>query len=72
MIASPPRPGDTEAKTFYAQPGRVVARAAAMKAMGFHGVSLNATAIFQSGARSVQMILDTLQSLHNRLRTEVG
>ena len=72
MIASPPRPGDAEAKTFYAQPDRVVARAVAMKEMGFHGVSLNATAIFQSGARSVQMILDTLQSLHGRLREEVG
>ena len=72
MIASPPRPGDAEAKTFYAQPDRVVARAVAMKEMGFHGVSLNATAIFQSGARSVQMILDTLQSLHGRLREEEG
>ena len=72
MIASPPRPGDAEAKTFYSQPDRVVARAAEMKAMGFDGASLNATAIFQSGARGVEMILDTLSTLHDRLRAEVG
>jgi hypothetical protein len=72
MIASPPRPGDSRAKAFYAEPDRVVVRAAELKAMGFDGVALNVTAIFQSGARKVEMILDTLQFLHDRLRAEVG
>ena len=72
MIAPPPRPGDDKGKTFYAEPDRVAARAADLKAMGFDSVALNATAIFQSGARSVEAILDALQVLHDRIRTEVG
>lgn len=72
MIASPPRQGDTEGRHFYAEPDKAAARAADLKAMGFDAVSVNATAIFQSGARSVEAILDTLQSLHERLRAEVG
>ncbi|MBT5107811.1 MAG: TIGR03619 family F420-dependent LLM class oxidoreductase [Rhodospirillaceae bacterium] len=72
MIAPPPRPGDDKGKTFYAEPDRVAARAADLKKMGFDAVALNATAIFQSGARSVEAILDALQVLHDRIRTEVG
>ncbi|MDA1098628.1 MAG: LLM class F420-dependent oxidoreductase [Proteobacteria bacterium] len=72
MIAPPPRVGDSKGKSFYNEPDQVAARAVDLKAMGFEGVALNATAIFQSGARSVAMILDTLQSLHDRLRSEVG
>jgi hypothetical protein len=40
--------------------------------MGFGWVSLNATAIFQAGARSVQAMIDALDSLHGRIRAEVG
>ena len=72
MIAPPPRAGDAKGKAFYAEPDQVVARAADLHAMGFDYVSLNATAIFQSGARSVEEILDTLQILHGRLRAELG
>lgn len=72
MIASPPRPGDEDAKTFYAEPDRVAARAADLKSMGFEMIALNATAIFQSGSRGVEAMLDTLQVLHDRLRVEVG
>ena len=70
MVAPPPR--DAEGKRFYAEPDRVVARVAALKAMGFSWVALNATAIFQSGARSVDAMLDGLGRLHDRLRAEVG
>jgi hypothetical protein len=72
MIAPPPRPGDEQGKTFYAEPDRVAARAADLKAMGFDSVALNATAVFQSGARSVDAILDALQVLHDRIHAEVG
>lgn len=72
MIAPPPRAGDEKGKTFYAEPDRVAARAADLKEMGFDAVALNATAIFQSGARSVEAILDALQGLHDRIRAEVG
>ncbi len=70
MVAPPPR--DAEGKRFYAEPDRVVARVAALKAMGFGWAALNATAIFQAGARSVDAMLDALAALHTRIRAEVG
>jgi probable F420-dependent oxidoreductase len=70
MVAPPPR--DAEGKRFYAEPDRVVARVAALKAMGFGWAALNATAIFQAGARSVDAMLDQLGALHTRIRAEVG
>ncbi len=70
MVAPPPR--DAEGKRFYDEPDRVVARVAALQKMGFEWVALNATAIFQAGARSVDAMLDSLARLHGRLRAEVG
>ena len=55
-----------------AEPDRVVARVAELKAMGFEWVALNATAIFQAGARSIDAMLDGLGALHGRIRAEVG
>jgi hypothetical protein len=49
-----------------------VARAAALRAMGFQGVTVNATAIFQAGARSVDAMIEALGALHTKLRAEVG
>ncbi len=72
QIAPPPRPGDEAGKSFYAEPDRVVARAVDLKEMGFDYVTLNATAVFQSGARGVVPMLETLHALHDRLRAEVG
>ena len=72
MIASPPRAGDEAGKSFYKEPDRVAARAVELKTMGFEYAALNATAIFQSGARSVAAILDALANFHDRLRAEVG
>ena len=70
MVASPPK--DAEGKRFYAEPDRVVARVAAIHAMGFEWATLNATAIFQSGARSVAAMTDTLATLHAKIRAEVS
>ena len=70
MVAAPPR--DEEGKRFYAEPDRVVARVAALKAMGFGWAAVNATAIFQAGARSVGAMIDALAMLHARIRAEVG
>ena len=70
MVAPPPR--DAEGKRFYAEHARVVARVAELQAMGFQGVALNATAVFQAGARSVDAMIDALAGLHDRLRAEVG
>jgi probable F420-dependent oxidoreductase len=68
MIAPPPRAGDEKAKTFYAEPDRVADRAAELKQMGFGAAALNATAIFQSGARSVDAMIEALESLHAAIR----
>lgn len=70
MVAPPPR--DEESKRFYAEHDRVVTRVAALQAMGFGWVALNATALFQAGARSVDTMIDALAALHLRLRKEVG
>jgi hypothetical protein len=39
---------------------------------GFEWGAINATAIFQSGARSVDAIVDVLGRVHDRLRATVG
>jgi probable F420-dependent oxidoreductase len=70
MVASPPR--DASGKRFYVEHDRVVARVVELKKMGFEWVAINATAIFQSGARSVDAIVDTLGALHTKIRGEVG
>jgi len=70
MVAPPPR--DEAGRRFYADHDSVVARVAALQHMGFQWASLNATAIFQAGARSVAAIIDVLGSLHGRLRAAVG
>jgi probable F420-dependent oxidoreductase len=70
MVAPPPR--DAEGKRFYAEPDRVVARVAALQAMGFSWVALNATAIFQAGARSVDGMIDALGGLRGQIRAKVG
>jgi probable F420-dependent oxidoreductase len=70
MVAPPPR--DAAGKTFYADHDAVVARVAALKAMGFGWVALNATAMFQAGARSVEAMTEQLARLHERIRAQVG
>ena len=70
MLDVPPR--DAEGKRFYAEVDRVAARAAAVKEMGFEWGALNATAIFQAGARSVDAMVDVLGKAHDAIRSEVG
>jgi probable F420-dependent oxidoreductase len=70
MVAPPPK--DAEGKRFYAEHDRVVARIAELQTMGFGWVALNATAIFQAGARSADAMIDALGALHGRLRKDVG
>jgi hypothetical protein len=70
MVAAPPR--DPEGRRFFADHERVVARVAELRAMGFQWAALNATAIFQAGARSVDAMIDALGILHAKLRAEIG
>ncbi len=70
MLDVPPR-GD-KGKGFYADLDQVEARAVAVKEMGFEWGALNATAIFQSGARSIDEIIDVLSRIHERLVAATG
>jgi probable F420-dependent oxidoreductase len=73
MLAPPPRQNDDgRGKTFFADAERVAQRAAEIAALGFGWVSINATNVFQSGARSVAAMVDLLGVLHDRIRREVG
>src|SRR5213080_2227951 len=69
MVAPPPR--DAEGKRFYAEHDRVVARVAELQAIGFGWAAVNATAIFQAGARSVDAMVDALGALHGKIRAAI-
>jgi probable F420-dependent oxidoreductase len=66
MVAGPPK--DEAGKRFYTDAERVVARVAELRSFGFGWAALNATAIFQAGARSVDAMIDALARLHDRIR----
>jgi probable F420-dependent oxidoreductase len=70
MVASPPK--DAAGKRFYAEHDQVVRRVVELKAMGFGWAALNATAVFQAGARSVEAMIDQLGALHGKIRAAVG
>lgn len=60
-------PTDDRGKRFYQELDEVKARADQVENWGFEYASINATAIFQSGARAVNEIIDTLARVHQRL-----
>ena len=70
MLDVPPR--DDAGKAFYADVSNVARRAAEVQELGFEWGALNATAIFQSGARSVDAIIDVLGRAHEAIRQETG
>ena len=45
---------------------------AALQAIDFQCASINATAIFQAGARSVDAMIDALGRLYAKIHAEVG
>ena len=69
MIAPPPRSDDANAKQFYGDHEAVVARVMELKSMGFDAAAVNATAIFQAGARSVEAMIEALASIHDKVTT---
>jgi probable F420-dependent oxidoreductase len=70
MLAPPPN--DRGGKSFYQDHDRVVRRAEEVRSFGFGWLAINATAIFQSGFRSIDAMIDELEALHGRLRAAVG
>ena len=71
MMLQPP-PTGAEDKDWYADHERVVQRVEELAALDFEWVSLNATAIFQAGARSVDAMVDQLAQLHDKITAAVG
>jgi len=69
MLQPPPR--SDEDKMFYANLDAIAERAAVVQAMGFEWTSVNATAVFQAGARSVDAMIEQLEVIHTRIRSEV-
>ena len=65
MLDVPPR--DASGKSFYQDLSRVKERADAVREMGFEWGAVNATAIFQSGARSVDAMIDVLGQVHDAI-----
>ena len=72
MVAPPPRAEDSAGKQFYADAEQVVRRVIELRDMGFGWATINATAIFQSGARSVDAMIEALRLLHDRIRAAVA
>jgi alkanesulfonate monooxygenase SsuD/methylene tetrahydromethanopterin reductase-like flavin-dependent oxidoreductase (luciferase family) len=70
MLQPPPR--SDEDKAFYANLDAVAERSAVVRAMGFDWTSVNATALFQAGARSVDAMIEQLDVIHSRIRREIG
>ena len=70
MLDSPPR--DEAGKRFYADMDGIARTADRIHQLGFEWVAINATAIFQSGARSLDAMIDVLGKIHTRLRTDFG
>lgn len=71
MMLQPP-PTSAADKDWYADHDQVVARVELLAELGFEWVSLNATAVFQAGARSVDAMADQLAQLHEKIRAAVG
>lgn len=69
LMLQPP-PQNDEDKMFYANLDAIAERAAVVKAMGFEWTSVNATAVFQAGARSVDAMIEQLEVIHTRIRSE--
>ncbi|MFT5530524.1 MAG: putative F420-dependent oxidoreductase [Candidatus Poriferisodalaceae bacterium] len=70
MLAPPPV--TDEDKRFYMDLDTITARAARVKEMGFDWTAVNATAVFQAGARSVDAIIDRLGEIHEAIRAETA
>ncbi len=70
MIDVPPR--DASGKAFYRDLDRVAARGEFLVKAGFGWGAVNATAMFQAGARSVDAMIEVLRSVHDRLRSATG
>jgi probable F420-dependent oxidoreductase len=70
MLAPPIRGADDSNRDFYRNFDKMCARFDMLQSLGFTWVSLNATNVFQAGARSVDALIDSLGNIHERLRQQ--
>lgn len=70
MLDRPPT--DDAGRQFYRNDDHVIRRIAEVRSQGFQWGSLNATAMFQAGYRSIDALIDKLASMHARIRAEFG
>ncbi len=69
MMLQPP-PSKEADKAYYADHDQVVQRVVRLQELGFEWVSLNATAIYQAGARSVDAMVEQLGLLYAAITAE--
>jgi probable F420-dependent oxidoreductase len=67
MLGAPPT--EAKGKAFYADLDAVAATAANLAEMEFDWLAVNATAIFQSGAKNLDQLIDALASVFQRIRS---
>ena len=67
MLDTPPR--DDTGRGFYGDMDRVLAAGERISDLGFDWATINMTAIFQSGARSVEALIDSIGNIHNQLKS---
>ncbi|MEM7017844.1 MAG: LLM class F420-dependent oxidoreductase [Pseudomonadota bacterium] len=65
MLDSPPR--DETGKRFFADKDKVLAAAEKILEAGFEWMSINMTAVFQSGARTPEAMIDAIAEIHDYL-----
>ena len=65
MLDNPP--GNDAGRKFYRDKDRLLAAAERIQGLGFEWLAINMTAIFQSGARSVEALTDSLVAIHEDL-----
>ncbi len=70
MMLQPP-PTDAKGKQFYGDLDAVSARASEIAGLGFEWLAVNATAMFQSGSRSVDAMIDHLGRMRERLEVDL-
>ena len=67
MLDNPPQ--DEAARGFYGDKDRVFAAAERILNLGFDWMTVNMTAVFQSGARSVEALSEAVATLHDELHS---
>jgi probable F420-dependent oxidoreductase len=72
QLSPPPRNNDPASRNFYANPEDVAAAAVVAREAGFDWATINVTGVFVAGARDLGSIIDSLGTLHDRIRQEVG